>query len=163
MNEGGEGVSETRQFKKLARKYRFKYRATENQFVFVANNTDGEPTDWITLDKTNLMFHHTWHLSTAGNTDQNNLWFYQTRKDLTPKKIVSFIKSLSLLLNYNLKVYMLIDPEDWQQIAKMNDAYDDVRYTMGEKSRCMADMWRCKTQAKPQCGVDKCECVEVTA
>ena len=62
MNEGGEGVSETRQFKKLARKYRFKYRATENQFVFVANNTDGEPTDWITLDKTNLMFHHTWHL-----------------------------------------------------------------------------------------------------
>jgi hypothetical protein len=163
MNEGGEGVSETRQFKKLARKYRFKYRATENQFVFVANNTDGEPTDWITLDKTNLMFHHTWHLSTAGNTDQNNLWFYQTRKDLTPKKIVSFIKSLSLLLNYNLKVYMLIDPEDWQQIAKMNDAYDDVRYTMGEDSRCMGDMWRCKTQAKPQCGVDKCECVDVTA
>ena len=163
MNEGGEGVSETRQFKKLARKYRFKYRATENQFVFVANNTDGEPTDWITLDKTNLMFHHTWHLSTAGKTDQNNLWFYQTRKDLTPKKIVSFIKSLSLLLNYNLKVYMLIDPEDWQQIAKMNDAYDDVRYTMGEDSRCMGDMWRCKTQAKPQCGVDKCECVEVTA
>ena len=156
-------MSETRQFKKLARKYRFKYRATENQFVFVANNTDGEPTDWITLDKTNLMFHHTWHLSTAGNTDQNNLWFYQTRKDLTPKKIVSFIKSLSLLLNYNLKVYMLIDPEDWQQIAKMNDAYDDVRYTMGEDSRCMGDMWRCKTQAKPQCGVDKCECVEVTA
>ena len=156
-------MSETRQFKKLARKYRFKYRATENQFVFVANNTDGEPTDWITLDKTNLMFHHTWHLSTAGNTDQNNLWFYQTRKDLTPKKIVSFIKSLSLLLNYNLKVYMLIDPEDWQQIAKMNDAYDDVRYTMGEDSRCMGDMWRCKTQAKPQCGVDKCECVEVAA
>lgn len=156
-------MSETRQFKKLARKYRFKYRATENQFVFVANNTDGEPTDWITLDKTNLMFHHTWHLSTAGNTDQNNLWFYQTRKDLTPKKIVSFIKSLSLLLNYNLKVYMLIDPEDWQQIAKMNDAYDDVRYTMGEDSRCMGDMWRCKTQAKPQCGVDKCECVEVMA
>ena len=53
-----------RPFKKLARKYGFKYRATENQFVFVANNTDGEPTDWITLDKSNLMFHHTWHLST---------------------------------------------------------------------------------------------------
>ena len=153
-----------RPFKKLARKYGFKYRVTENQFVFVANNTDGEPTDWITLDKTNLMFHHTWHLSTAGNTDQNNLWFYQTRKDLTPKKIVSFIKSLSLLLNYNLKVYRLIDPEDWQEIAKVNDAYDDVRYTMGEESWCMGDMWRCKTQAKRPCGVDnKCECVEVTA
>lgn len=150
-----------RPFKKLARKYGFKYRATENQFVFVANNTDGEPTDWITLDKSNLMFHHTWHLSCRGNTDQLNLWFYQTRKDLTPKKIVSFIKSLSLLLNYNLKVYRLIDPEDWQEIAKVNDAYDDVRYTMGEKSWCMGDMWRCKTQAKRPCGVDKCECVEV--
>ena len=81
-----EGVSETRPFKKLARKYGFKYRATENQFVFVANNTDGEPTDWITLDKSNLMFHHTWHLSCRGNTDQLNLWFYQTRKDLTPRE-----------------------------------------------------------------------------
>jgi len=154
-------VSETRPFKKLARKYGFKYRATENQFVFVANNTDGEPTDWITLDKSNLMFHHTWHLSCRGNTDQLNLWFYQTRKDLTPRKIIAFLKSLSLLLNYNIKVYRLIDPEDWQEIAKVNDAYDDVRYTMGEKSWCMGDMWRCKTQAKRPCGVDKCECVEV--
>ena len=150
-----------RPFKKLARKYGFKYRATENQFVFVANNTDGEPTDWITLDKSNLMFHHTWHLSCRGNTDQLNLWFYQTRKDLTPRKIIAFLKSLSLLLNYNIKVYRLIDPEDWQEIAKVNDAYDDVRYTMGEKSWCMGDMWRCKTQAKRPCGVDKCECVEV--
>ncbi len=154
-------MSETRPFKKLARKYGFKYRATENQFVFVANNTDGEPTDWITLDKSNLMFHHTWHLSCRGNTDQLNLWFYQTRKDLTPRKIIAFLKSLSLLLNYNIKVYRLIDPEDWQEIAKVNDAYDDVRYTMGEKSWCMGDMWRCKTQAKRPCGVDKCECVEV--
>jgi len=154
-------VSETTPFKKLARKYGFKYRATENQFAFVANNTDGEPTDWITLDKSNLMFHHTWHLSCRGNTDQLNLWFYQTRKDLTPRKIIAFLKSLSLLLNYNIKVYRLIDPEDWQEIAKVNDAYDDVRYTMGEKSWCMGDMWRCKTQAKRPCGVDKCECVEV--
>lgn len=148
--------------RKLARKYRFKYRATENQFVFVANNTDGEPTDWITLDKTNLMFHHTWHLSTAGNTDQNNLWFYQTRKDLTPKKIVSFIKSLSTILNYNLKVYNVIDPEDWQEIAKVNDAYDDARYTMGENIDTIS-MFRCMTQAKRPCGIDKCKCVEVTA
>lgn len=147
--------------RKLARKYRFKYRATENQFVFVANNTDGEPTDWITLDKTNLMFHHTWHLSTAGNTDQLNLWFYQTRKDLTPKKIVSFIKSLSSILNYNLKVYNVIDPEDWQDIAKINDAYDDVRYTMGEDMDNRINMFSCMTQAKRPCGVDKCECVEV--
>jgi len=147
--------------RKLARKYRFKYRATENQFVFVANNTDGEPTDWITLDRNDMMFHHTWHLSCRGNTDNLNLWFYQTRKDLTPKKIVSFIKSLSTILNYNLKVYNVIDPEDWQEIAKVNDAYDDVRYTMGEESRCMGDMWRCKTQAKRPCSIDKCKCVEV--
>lgn len=149
--------------RKLARKYRFKYRATENQFVFVANNTDGEPIDWITLDKTNLMFHHTWHLSRAGNTDHLNLWFYQTRKDLTPKKIVSFIKSLSSILNYNLKVYNVIDPEDWQQIAKVNDAYYDARYTMGEKNIDKISMFRCMTQVKRPCGIDKCKCVEVTA
>ena len=155
-------MSETRPFKKLARKYRFKYRATENQFVFVANNTDGEPTDWITLDRNDMMFHHTWHLSTAGNTDQNNLWFYQTRKDLTPKKIVSFIKSLSTILNYNLKVYNVIDPEDWQEIAKVNDAYDDARWTMGEDIDRVG-MFSCMTQAKRPCSIDKCKCVEVNA
>ena len=99
-------MSETRPFKKLARKYRFKYRATENQFVFVANNTDGEPTDWITLDKTNLIFHHTWHLSCRGNTDQLNLWFSDTRKDLTPRKIIAFLKSLSDLILHTLKYWL---------------------------------------------------------
>ena len=155
-------MSETRPFKKLARKYRFKYRATENQFVFVANNTDGEPTDWITLDKSNLIFHHRWHLSCRGNTDQLGLWFYQTRKDLTPRKIIAFLKSLSLLLNYNIKVYRHIDPEDWQQIAKV-DAFDDVRWTMGEDMDNRINMFSCMTQAKRPCGVDKCECVEVKA
>lgn len=155
-------MRETRPFKKLARKYRFKYRATENQFVFVANNTDGEPTDWITLDKTNLIFHHRWYLSCRGNTDNLNLWFCETRKDLTPRKIIAFLKSLSLLLNYNIKVYRHIDPEDWQQIAKV-DAFDDVRWTMGEDMDNRINMWSCMTQTKRPCGIDKCKCVEVKA
>ena len=29
-------------------------------------------------------------------------------------------------------MYILIDPEDWQEIAKVNDAYEDERWTMGE-------------------------------
>ena len=145
--------------RKLARKYRFKCWYSEYRFVFIANDTSGEAVDWITLDRNDMMFHHTWHLSSAGNTDQLNLWFCQTRKDLTPKKIVSFIKSLSSILNYNLKVYNVIDPEDWQEIAKVNDAYDDARYTMGENIDRIGIL-RCTTQAKRPCGIDKCKCVE---
>ena len=152
-------------FRKLARKFGFKFRECPHQFVFITNNTDGEPTDWITLDRNDMMFHHRWHLSTAGNTDQLNLWFHQTRRDLTPRKIVSFVKSLSVLLNYNLKVYNLIDPEDWQEIAKVNDAYDDARYTMGEdwETRRRDVMYDCETRVRIPCGIDKCGCKEVKA
>ena len=125
-------MSETKPFKKLARKYGFQYREDEGQFIFIAENHDDEPVDWISLTRSNLPFRPVWQVGYVGNTDHLGIWFCDTRKDLTPKKIVLFVKSLSLLLNWNLKMYILIDPEDWQEIAKVNDAYEDERWTMGE-------------------------------
>ena len=77
----------------------------------MARNTDDKWVEWINYNlKTN-------EFQLMGNTDQLNLWFCDTRKDLTPDKLVAFTKNLNNIMSqYNQEVKMssLIDPEDWQ-------------------------------------------------
>ena len=68
--------------------------------------------------------------SITGNTDQCNLWFYDTRPDLTPEKLIEFVKDLNEALEPDEPILLktLIDPEDWQEIAEVRDASNDERY-----------------------------------
>ena len=105
-------------------KYDFKTELTKYGACLYAKNTDGEDCPWIKYNE------HVNTFSIKGNTDHLNLWFYDTRPDLTPEKLISFIKDLNWALEPNEPILLkdLIDPEDWQEIADVRDAYDDGRY-----------------------------------
>ena len=68
-----------------------------------------------------------------GNTDQCCIWFSDTRSDFTPEKITEFVKELNNVFKLCgeelFTIKELIDPEDWQEIAGVYDAYKDERYT----------------------------------
>lgn len=115
-----------KRFREVCQKYGFSTITLGDKEILVAKNTDDENVNWITYDteKDTVSF--------SGNTDYLNLWFYETRKDLTPDKIVEFVKDLNEALDIEgdkILVKELIDPEDWQEIADIHDAYEDLRYT----------------------------------
>ena len=115
-----------KRFREVCQKYGFSTITLGDKEVLVAKNTDNEDVNWIAYDteKDTVSF--------SGNTDYYNLWFYETRKDLTPDKIVEFVKDLNEALDLQgdkILVKELIDPEDWQAIADIRDAYEDLRYT----------------------------------
>ena len=112
--------------REVCQKYGFSVITLGNKEILVAKNTDNENVNWITYDteKDTVSF--------LGNTDNCNLWFYETRKDLTSNKIVEFVKDLNEALDLEgdkILVKELIDPEDWQAISDIHDAYEDLRYT----------------------------------
>ena len=128
--------TDIKRFKKIARKYGFKAYfmgdgrvLLPTRMILQAKNTDGEWTDWfaVNLDSGKLMV--------IGNTDHLNLWFYRTRRDMTPRKLVRFVKEINAFITSvkpHVLVRHLIDPEDYQELkGTPNDAYDDERYFMG--------------------------------
>lgn len=115
------------QLKNICKKYNFKYTEhSENKISLCAKNTDNNWCDWIKFDLKNK------EVILVGNTDNCNFWFYHTRKDMTPDRIIEFVADLNTMLrkfnNDYVSVKSLIDPEDWQEIAQVNDAYKDNRY-----------------------------------
>lgn len=115
------------ELKNICEKYNFKYREySENKIALCAKNTDRHWNDWIKLDLKNK------DVTLTGNTDNCNFWFYNTRKDMTPNKIIEFVADLNtMLLKFNnsyITINSLIDPEDWQEIAQVQDASEDNRY-----------------------------------
>lgn len=115
------------QFKNICKKYDFKYREySQNKIALCAKNTDRQWKNWIELDLKNK------DITLLGNTDHCNFWFCNTRKDMTPDKIIEFVADLNTMLRkFNdsyIAVKTLIDPEDWQEIAQVQDAYEDNRY-----------------------------------
>lgn len=97
-----------------------------NDIILCAKNTDKEWAEWIIYNKDDNS------VSVIGNTDHMNFWFYDTRKDLTPEKIIDFVNELNEVFEkteYEIPLRTLIDPEDWQEIANIEDAYTDSRYT----------------------------------
>ena len=128
--------TDIKRFKKIARKYGFKAYfmgdgrvLLPTRMILQAKNTDGEWTDWFTV---NL---DSGKLRVIGNTDHLNLWFYRTRRDMTPRKLVRFVKEINAFITSvkpHVLVRHLIDPEDYQELkGTPNDAYDDERYFMG--------------------------------
>ena len=109
-----------------AAKYGFRARPLGDKVNVFARNMDGCWVIWITYDfQKNLV-------SCKGNTDQLNIWLGTTRSDITPEKCLSFVSELNEALQLTgdnrFMVKELIDPEDWQEIANVNDAYQDVRH-----------------------------------
>lgn len=117
-------------FSYIAHKYGFKFteHCTSKYDYSVsieAKNTDNEFVTWLTY------FPFKEELQIMGNTDELNLWLCDTRSDMTPDKIISFIDDLNVGLekaNIEVSVKELIDPEDWQEIANIPDASEDQRY-----------------------------------
>ena len=104
--------------------YDFRTELTKYGGAIYAKNTDGEDVVWIKyITETDEVF-------ICGNTDNCNLWFCDTRSDLTPEKLISFVKDLNEALKMEEPILLrhLIDPEDWQEIADVRDASKDERY-----------------------------------
>lgn len=92
--------------------------------ALLAKRKDGKEVEWLYVKDNKV------HL--VGNTDQMNIWLCDTRPDMTPERIIEFVKDLNMWLdayNQEIHLYTLIDPEDWQEIANIPDASEDVRYT----------------------------------
>ena len=108
----------------IGQKYDFRTEFTKYGACLYARDTDGEYSPWIKYNMKEDTF------SIIGNTDQCNFWFYDTRPDLTPDKLIEFVKDLNWALEPDEPILLktLIDPEDWQEIAGVRDAYEDTRY-----------------------------------
>lgn len=99
----------------------FTYENGSYPWAIQAVNTDGIMCNWLYLNE--------WgDICIIGNTDNCNLWFHETRPDLTPERIVEFVKNLSCLTGLRLNLCEFVDPEDWQEIANVPDASEDERY-----------------------------------
>lgn len=110
--------------KKFADKYGFAATETDAGAVLLCKNIDGRSISWIKYNQKEDT------VALTGNTDDCNLWFYKTRPDLTPEKIIALTRDLNETLNLDAPflVRNLIDPEDWQEIAHVCDATEDKRY-----------------------------------
>lgn len=110
-------------------KYHFPIELYNNELSVMAKNTDNDLVKWFSIKKIDDFYTATLY----GNTDHLNIWLCDTRKDLTPGSIIDFIKSVNkstLKIGIKLPLRNLIDPEDWQEIADVKDAYLDDLYTM---------------------------------
>ena len=128
--------------KEVAKKYGFEYKENykvewsverdgNNNEIFIpldevllAKNTDGKCAVWI-YRKDNTIFVY-------GNTDNLNIWLSDTRKDLSADTLVEFCNELNEWANeygWTIPLRVIIDPEDWQEIAGVEDASEDKRYS----------------------------------
>lgn len=121
-----EEMMQAQEFMRLGEKYGFKVMAQGCKLNLYAKNTDNQWTQWISYDSQKN------NVSCRGNTDYLNIWLGDTRKDMTPEKCLSFVEELNqtffLTGNDRFLIKDLIDPEDWQEIAQVRDAYKDERY-----------------------------------
>lgn len=112
--------------KELCKKYGFKLVKDGVDYYICAKDTDRQWTRWVHYNpKADVV-------SYLGNTDHLNIWLYKTRPDLTPEILTQFVEDLNqtfeLVRDDLFFLNELIDPEDWQEIADIPDAYSDKRY-----------------------------------
>lgn len=151
-----------KEIKKIAERYEFmaeivKKKASSNygsmEFVIIkARNTDGKLINWLSIfpqDK----------IVAGNNTDQCNIWLYLTRPDLSADDLVKLFSEIEDALGFEgndrelLRTY--VNPEDWQEIAKVPDAHEDFRY-IGVKL-----CWQCQYSYYNQDeGVHKCRLLD---
>lgn len=115
--------------KDLAEEYGFRSKSSGGTATVTSRNTDGQWTTWfsVTVQEDGLC------RIRGNNTDQCNIWLYETRPDMTPERCMEFFEALNSTLGLfgddKIKMSTWIDPEDWQAIAGVCDAYEDERYT----------------------------------
>lgn len=121
-----------KELKDICKKYKFRYKEIDDKRIALcAKNTDREWQEWITLDLDKRK------VNVWGNTDQCNFWFCQTRKDMIPDTILELTSDINKIIrkfDTYVKVSTLIDPEDWQEIANVKNAYEDTRYKLKFKN-----------------------------
>lgn len=117
---------------KVAQEYGFKTKCDSESIQIRAKDTDGHWCNWFTIipdSKGTCKI-------IGNNTDQADIWLHETRPDLTPERCVEFFETISRTLGLYGDNRILptewIDPEDWQCIACIHDAYSDERYTKGK-------------------------------
>lgn len=126
--------SPAERFDNLGTKYNFLVSKYEDHLDLCAHNTDGNWTPWIRY------YPATDSIACVGKTDHLNIWLSETRKDMTPERCLQFVEDLNSTMELTaaeqFSVSELIDPEDWQQLADVKDAYQDGRYS-GRESRSL--------------------------
>lgn len=155
----------------LCDKYNFKLKnagINDNFYYEVyAKNTDGKDVIWFDIQVSNhdsaygKLFEPI--LTVYGNTDQNNIWLSDTRKDLTLKDVIYFCNKIASLCNCKLvthstdnskEIYIhhLVDLEDLQEfkdfisledIEKMiNLDYENDNNNLLEMYKSMPDYYK---------------------
>lgn len=113
----------------LAKEYGFRSKCSNGAATITTRDIDGCWTTWFTIS---VKEDGLWHIR-GDNTDECNIWLYRTRPDMTPERCVEFFdrlnETLGLFGEGTIHMSTWIDPEDWQEIAGVNDAYEDERYT----------------------------------
>lgn len=125
----------------LAKKYNFqyeeKYEVDWSKKLDDNNNDIFIPLDEALLAKDTNDEYVVWiyrignHIGVSGNTDVLNIHISDTRKDLTAEKLVVFSNELNAWAGeygWSIPLHVIVDPEDWQEIANIPDAYQDIRY-----------------------------------
>lgn len=126
-------------------KYKFKTRfAGQNDNFYCevyAKNTDGKDVIWfeIQLSDHDAAYGNPFEplLKIYGNTDQNNIWLHETRKDLSLENVLDFCMGISEICNCKLvtnhtnnqnelNIHHLVDLEDLQEF-KDYKSLDDVK------------------------------------
>lgn len=120
--------------KELCDKYGFKTKfsgSNDNYFCNVyAKNTDGNYVFWFDIQLSNhdSAYGNTFEpvITLRGNTDQNNIWLSDTRKDLSLKDITDFCITIAKICNCKLvtkhtdkpneiNIHHIVDLEDLQE------------------------------------------------
>lgn len=103
--------------------YGFKLTDEDGEYIIWGIETvDEEPVEW-------LWYNPVTDIVQATDTDKNNMWLYESRPDLSADDIVEMIGRLAVILDWDdLVVEKMVDPEDWQEIAGVRDAYADERF-----------------------------------
>lgn len=133
--------------KDLCDKYNFKTKFSglnDNFFCNVyAKNTDGNYVFWFDVQLSNhdaangLPFEPI--ITLRGNTDQNNIWLHETRKDLSLYDVLDFCIKISeichckLLTHYTdkpneINIHRLVDIEDLQEFKDFSSLEDIQNY-----------------------------------
>lgn len=131
--------------KEICDKYKFttRYAGFNDNFYceVYSKNTDGEDTLWFDIQLSDhdsadgKLFEP--KLRIYGNTDQNNIWLSDTRKDLSLENVIDFCKNISSICNCKLVtkstdkeneiyIHSLVDLEDLQEMEsdeKIEEAF----------------------------------------
>ena len=105
--------------------YGFELTEENGEYVIWGKETvDGNSVEWIWYDPVADTVQTT-------DTDKNNMWLYEGRPDLSADDIVEMAKKLADILDWpDMSIADIVDPEDWQEIAQVNDAYADSRFAL---------------------------------